>query len=369
MSHHLEQAPNKQKSARTVAVPNTVLTLADFDYTLPTELIAQQPSPERTGSRLLHVQANGHLINRQFSDLLNLLRPNDLLVFNDTRVIKARLLGHKDSGGKVEVLIERITDSRRALAHIKASKSPKPSTRLRLANAFDVEVVGRLNGLFELTFDAPVLALLDQYGHMPLPPYIEHADAASDALRYQTVFAKHPGAVAAPTAGLHFDDAFLNQLTSKSINHAFVTLHVGAGTFQPVRHNDLSKHHMHSEWYSIPSLTVKAVDKAKQTGGRVIAVGTTSVRALEAACRANQGSLAAISGDTDLFIAPGFHWQLVDAMVTNFHLPRSTLLMLVAGFIGMAPMSAAYRHAVEQRYRFFSYGDAMFLEKGRSDAV
>jgi S-adenosylmethionine:tRNA ribosyltransferase-isomerase len=369
VSQHPEQASDQQNSPDTSLTPKTAMTLADFDYELPTELIAQQPALERSGSRLLHVDANAGFIDRQFSDLIDLLRPRDLLVFNDTRVIKARLFGQKDSGGKVEVLIERITDSHQALAHIKASKSPKAGTKLRLADAFEAEVVGRCNDLFELTFDAPVLERLDQYGHVPLPPYIEHADAISDEQRYQTVYAKYPGAVAAPTAGLHFDDALLARLAAKGVDQAFVTLHVGAGTFQPGRNNDLAKHHMHSEWYAIPPATVEAVNKAKQAGGRVIAVGTTSVRALESACKANHGTLTAMSSDTELFITPGFRWHLVDAMVTNFHLPQSTLLMLVAGFIGMSPMTAAYQHAVQQRYRFFSYGDAMFLEKGQDNAV
>jgi len=369
VSHHPEQVAQNKKVLEADPKRNTTYTLADFDYVLPTELIAQHPATERTGSRLLHVDAQGQRVDRQFVDLLSLLQPNDLLVFNDTRVIKARLYGQKDSGGKIEVLIERIVNSHQAMAHIKASKSPKAGTRLRLADAFDVQVMGRHHDLFELTFDEPVLEQLDRYGHVPLPPYIDHPDAASDAQRYQTVYAKHPGAVAAPTAGLHFDEAMLQSLSDKGIGQAFVTLHVGAGTFQPVRDNDLSKHQMHSEWYTVPLNTVQAVKKAKQAGGRIIAVGTTSVRALESACQAHQGELTETSSDTELFITPGYRWQVVDAMVTNFHLPQSTLLMLVAAFIGLAPMKSAYRHAVEQRYRFFSYGDAMFLEKGRSDAV
>lgn len=369
LSHHPEQAAHPKKTAGQVNCASPTLTLADYDYLLPVELIAQHPTTERTGSRLLHVGADAKSIDRQFSGLIDLLRPNDLLVFNDTRVIKARLWGQKDSGGKVEVLIERVTDSHQALAHVKASKSPKAGSRLRLADAFEVQVTGRNNDLFELTFDEPVLEQLDRFGHVPLPPYIEHTDEASDEQRYQTVYAKHPGAVAAPTAGLHFDEDLLQRLTDKGVSQAFVTLHVGAGTFQPVRNNDLSKHHMHSEWYSISQATVDAVNEAKRRGGRVIAVGTTSVRALESACQEHQGTLTATSRDTALFIMPGYQWHTVDAMVTNFHLPQSTLLMLVAAFIGMAPMKAAYLHAVQQRYRFFSYGDAMFLEKARSNAV
>jgi len=369
VSHHPEQVAQNKKVLEADPKRNTTYTLADFDYVLPTELIAQHPATERTGSRLLQVDAQGQRVDRQFVDLLSLLRPNDLLIFNDTRVIKARLYGQKDSGGKIEVLIERIVNSHQAMAHIKASKSPKAGTRLRLADAFDVQVLGRHHDLFELTFDEPVLEQLDRHGHVPLPPYIDHPDAASDAQRYQTVYAKHPGAVAAPTAGLHFDEALLQSLSDKGIGQAFVTLHVGAGTFQPVRDNDLSKHQMHSEWYTVPLNTVQAVQRAKHAGGRIIAVGTTSVRALESACQAHQGELTETSSDTELFITPGYRWQVVDAMVTNFHLPQSTLLMLVSAFIGLAPMKSAYRHAVEQRYRFFSYGDAMFLEKGRSDAV
>lgn len=369
LSTNPEQAAHQNNSSSIVDRTGPAHTLSDYDYVLPIELIAQHPTTERTGSRLLHVDADANPIDRQFTGLIDLLNPNDLLVFNDTRVIKARLFGQKDSGGKVEVLIERITDSHRALAHIKASKPPKAGARLRLADAFEVQVTGRINDLFELAFDEPVLELLDRHGHVPLPPYIAHADEAGDEQRYQTVYAKHPGAVAAPTAGLHFDEALLQRLTDKGVSQAFVTLHVGAGTFQPVRNNDLSKHHMHSEWYSISQDTVDAVAKAKKRGGRVIAVGTTSVRALESACHENQGKLTATSRDTELFIMPGYQWHTVDAMVTNFHLPQSTLLMLVAAFIGMAPMKSAYLHAVQQRYRFFSYGDAMFLEKGRSNAV
>ncbi len=369
LSNHPEQAAHQKKPTDNANRTSPTLTLADYDYVLPVELIAQHPTTERTGSRLLHVDANAQRIDRQFADLIDLLNTNDLLVFNDTRVIKARLFGQKDSGGKIEVLIERITGSHQALAHIKASKSPKAGSRLRLADAFDVQVTGRSNDLFELTFDEPVLEQLDRHGHVPLPPYIEHADEAGDEQRYQTVYAKHPGAVAAPTAGLHFDEDLLQRISDKGVSQAFVTLHVGAGTFQPVRNNDLSKHHMHSEWYSISQATVDAVEKAKKNGGRVIAVGTTSVRALESACQEYQGKLTATSRDTELFITPGYQWHTVDAMVTNFHLPQSTLLMLVAAFVGMAPMKSAYLHAVQQRYRFFSYGDAMFLEKGRSNAV
>ncbi len=339
------------------------LTLGDFDYDLPSELIAQHPAERRTDSRLLHVDALGNLHDKAFIDLPGLVRPNDILVFNDTRVIKARLFGTKDTGGKIEALVERILSSTRVLAHVKASKTPKPGSVLEFAGGLSAKVLGRDDDLFELEFNQDALSALDDHGHVPLPPYIEHADQAQDQERYQTVYARHPGAVAAPTAGLHFDDAMLDKLGSLGVRQAFVTLHVGAGTFQPVRSNDLDSHRMHSEWYTVPDETVQAIAAATANGGRVIAVGTTSVRALESACMAHSGMLQAHQDDTQLFIRPGYQWQLVDAMLTNFHLPQSTLLMLVAAFIGMRPMKAAYEHAIESRYRFFSYGDAMFLEK------
>ena len=350
-----------------------LLTLKDFDYVLPEELIAQQPTATRTGSRLLHVDASGQFHDLGFTELLDLLKPNDLLVFNNTRVIKARLFGQKESGGKVEVLVERITSSHCALAHIRSSRSPLQASRLRLADAFDVTVTGREHNLFILEFDRPVLELLERYGSTPLPPYIEHTPDEQDIERYQTVYAKTPGAVAAPTAGLHFDDTLLRQLTAKGIEQAFVTLHVGAGTFAPVKVEKLDEHIMHAEWYEVPIETAEAITHAKRKGGRVIAVGTTSVRALESAAKAQaiaegHQALTAHSGDTRLFITPGFQYQVVDALITNFHLPQSTLLMLVAAFIGLPRMKLAYQHAVEHRYRFFSYGDAMFLEKDLQNA-
>jgi len=344
-------------------------SLVDFDYPLPPELIAQYPPARRIDSRLLHVDQAGRFKDRQFPDILDLLNPGDLLVFNDTRVIKARLHGTKDSGGKVELLIERVLSLHEALAHVRASKAPKPNSELLLADCVRVTVVERSGALFKVRFDAPVLEALDAHGHVPLPPYIHHEDDEIDSQRYQTVYARHPGAVAAPTAGLHFDDPLLEQLTLRGVKQAFVTLHVGAGTFQPVRENDLSRHTMHSEWYTIPPETVAAAQAARAAGGRVIAVGTTSVRALESACQANAGMLASGSDDTALFITPGFQWKAVDAMITNFHLPQSTLLMLVAAFIGFDVMKAAYQHAIDSKYRFFSYGDAMFLEKGSVNAV
>lgn len=350
-----------------------LLTLKDFDYVLPEELIAQQPTATRTGSRLLHVDASGQFHDLGFTELLDLLKPNDLLVFNNTRVIKARLFGQKESGGKVEVLVERITSSRCALAHIRSSRSPLQASRLRLADAFDVTVMGREHNLFKLEFDRPVLELLERYGSTPLPPYIEHTPDEQDIERYQTVYAKTPGAVAAPTAGLHFDDTLLGRLKAKGIEQAFVTLHVGAGTFAPVKVEKLDEHIMHAEWYEVPSETAEAITHAKRKGGRIIAVGTTSVRALESAAKAQaiaegHQALTAHSGDTRLFITPGFKYQVVDALITNFHLPQSTLLMLVAAFIGLPRMKLAYQHAVEHRYRFFSYGDAMFLEKDLQNA-
>jgi len=343
-------------------------TLKDFDYVLPTELIAQHPSAQRTGSRLLHVDAQSKLSDRAFVDIASLVKPNDLLVFNDTRVIKARLYGQKESGGKVEIMIDRIVDRYQALAQIRASKAPKPDGRIFVGDC-ELTVTGRRHDLFELTFEQPVFDVLDEHGHVPLPPYIEHPDEPADAQRYQTVYAKHPGAVAAPTAGLHFDETFLQALQDQGVKQAFVTLHVGAGTFQPVRENDLTKHQMHSEWYTVPAQTIAAIEAAKAAGGRVIAIGTTSVRALESCCQGPDGQPTAITSDTELFITPGYQWRLIDAMVTNFLLPQSTLLMLVASFIGMAPMKQAYEHAVKERYRFFSYGDAMFLEKGSIDAI
>jgi S-adenosylmethionine:tRNA ribosyltransferase-isomerase len=355
------------------------LTLADFDYNLPAELIAQTPAVTRRASRLLHINAQSRRSDLVFTDLPSLLRPNDLLVFNDTRVIKARLFGQKATGGKVEVLIERITAEHLALAHVRSSKSPVANSQLRLAEAVNVTVLGRADDLFILQFEQPVLEVLEHYGAMPLPPYITHTPSAEDDQRYQTVYAREPGAVAAPTAGLHFDQAMLDQLTQMGIATAFVTLHVGAGTFQPVRVERLSDHVMHAEWYTVSESTTRAIARARAMGGRVIAIGTTSVRALESAAKAQLDSallqntsenkkivLTPQTGDTRLFITPGYRYQVVDAMVTNFHLPQSTLLMLVAAMIGLDTMKAAYAHAIAERYRFFSYGDAMFLERNHT---
>ncbi len=338
-------------------------TLDDFDYALPPELIAQHPLPERSASRLLDGRGAAPA-DRLFRALPELLDPRDLLVFNDTKVIKARLFGTKASGGAVEVLVERVLPGHEVLAHLRASKSPKPGAVLRLAGAFDAELLGREgpeDALFRLRFPDDPLVLLERHGHVPLPPYIEHADTADDAARYQTVFAAKPGAVAAPTASLHFDEGVLGRLRARGIASATLTLHVGAGTFQPVRTQDLAAHRMHSEWFELPQATVDAVAAAKARGGRVVAVGTTTLRALESA--AVSGTLEAGSRDTELFIRPGFAFRVVDLLITNFHLPKSTLMMLVSALAGHAHVMALYRHAVAQRYRFFSYGDAMLLAR------
>ena len=335
--------------------------LSDFDYELPAELIAQHPATQRTASRLLHVDGTS-LEDLRFSEIASLVEPGDVLVVNDTRVIKARLRGRKDSGGEVEMLVERVIDSHRALAQVRASKPLKAGRRVSLSSDLDVEVVGRVGEFFELRFPGEgVMAALEAHGEVPLPPYITHAAASDDEARYQTVYAHVPGAVAAPTAGLHFDDALLAALKAKGVEVASVTLHVGAGTFQPVRVDDVSKHVMHSEWYSVPAATVDAIAQARARQGRVIAVGTTALRALESA--AADRTLRSGSAETRLFIVPGYRFHVVDRLITNFHLPRSTLLMLVSAFAGAANIRRAYAHAVAHRYRFFSYGDAMLLER------
>ena len=337
---------------------------SDFNYHLPEALIAQQPLSERTASRLLCLNRNtGDTLDRQFNDLLDFIDPEDLLVFNDTRVIPARLFGTKTTGGKIEILIERILDEQHALAHIRSSKSPKAGARIELDNGYFCEVEGRDNDLFQLRFDSEktLLEILAEIGHIPLPPYIERADDENDFTRYQTVFGKNLGAVAAPTAGLHFDETMLEKINAKGIQTAFVTLHVGSGTFQPVRVENLSDHIMHKEFFAVSQETVDAVNETKKRGGRVIAIGTTAVRALESASRS--GSLYAGFGDTDLFITPGYEFKSVDAMLTNFHLPESTLLMLVSAFSRYEFVMHAYQHAIEQKYRFFSYGDAMWVSR------
>lgn len=335
-------------------------SLSDFDFQLPPELIAQTPLTERSASRLLHVEGM-NCQDRQFTDILSLLNAGDLLVFNDTRVIKARFFGVKESGGKVEVLIERILDARSALAQVRASKSPPAGCVIRLADAFDVVVGERVGEFYTLNFPSDIFELVDTHGRLPLPPYIDHEADSFDEQRYQTVYAKTPGAVAAPTAGLHFDENLLVQLKQKGVQTAYVTLHVGAGTFQPVRTEDLSQHTMHTEWYTVPVDTVAAVQATQAAGGKVVAVGTTSMRALESASRS--GTLKSGSDDTNLFITPGYQFQTVDRLVTNFHLPKSTLLMLVSAFAGYDSIRHAYAHAIAQRYRFFSYGDAMLLTR------
>jgi S-adenosylmethionine:tRNA ribosyltransferase-isomerase len=333
-------------------------SLSDFDFNLPQECIAQMPLPQRSSSRLLHLDGE-RLIDRHFADIVDLLQPGDLLVMNDTRVLKARFFGVKESGGKIEVLIERVLDNRTVLAQVRASKSPPPGCKMRLADAFDVTVGARAGEFFTLGFDADVFELIEAHGRLPLPPYIEHAADAFDETRYQTVFNKVPGAVAAPTAGLHFDQALLDQLKAKGVQFAYVTLHVGAGTFQPVRTEVLADHKMHTEWYTMPQTTVDAVQAARMAGRDVVAVGTTSLRALESASQS--GTLTAGSADTALFITPGYRFKTVTRLITNFHLPKSTLLMLVSAFAGYEQIRAAYAHAIEQKYRFFSYGDAMLL--------
>lgn len=350
----------------TPSTPSS-FTLGDFDFALPPELIAQHPTPERSGSRLL--DGTGETAqDRRFLDLPSLLREGDLLVVNDTKVMKARLLGAKASGGAVEALVERVEPGDRVLAHLRASKSPKAGGTIRFGTAddsFEAEVLGRSGAdgsLFELGFPGDPFVLLERHGHVPLPPYIARDDAADDERRYQTVFAARPGAVAAPTAALHFDASLLATLAARGVERCAVTLHVGAGTFQPVRSDNLAAHVMHRERYEVGAAAVEAIGEAKARGRRVVAVGTTSLRALESAALAGaNGRLAPAIGETGLFITPGFQFRVVDLLLTNFHLPKSTLLMLVSAFAGHARVMALYRHAIAERYRFFSYGDAMLL--------
>ena len=342
---------------------------ADFSYQLPDELIVRYPAADRRASRLLVMMADGSLAHRGFADIGDYLKAGDLLVLNNTRVIAARLFGRKASGGQLEILIERIESPQQALAHIRCSRSPKPGAELYLtAEAgsdqpceFTANVVEREGSLFRLDFSAPVLQVLDAIGHMPLPPYIGRADETLDQNRYQTVYAQTPGAVAAPTAGLHFDDALLADLQNSGVELAELTLHVGAGTFQPVKVEDVTAHQMHSEWIDVPQAVCEQIEACKARGGRVVAVGTTSVRALETAARS--GSLQPYTGETDIFLYPGQPFHCVDMLVTNFHLPQSTLLMLVSAFAGTDNIRRAYQCAIEQRYRFFSYGDAMLLHR------
>ena len=339
-------------------------TLGDFDFALPDELIAQHPAAERSASRLLD-GTGAQPVDRTFRDLPALLSPGDLLVFNDTKVVKARLYGEKPTGGKVELLIERVLQGNEVVAHVKVSKKPPVGTALQMAGGFTATLLGRWpdeNGaLFRYVLSADPYTLMEQHGHVPLPPYITHTDSADDEQRYQTVFARHPGAVAAPTAALHFDEALLGALDARGVERASVTLHVGAGTFQPVKVDTIAEHRMHSERYAVPQATMEAIAACRERGGRVVAVGTTTVRTLESWAATGQAA-----GDTAIFITPGFEWKVVDRLVTNFHLPKSTLMMLVSALAGHGHVMALYRHAIAQRYRFFSYGDAMLLERSPS---
>ena len=342
------------------------MRVADFSFDLPDELIARFPKKDRTSSRLLSLDGpTGEISHKVFSDILELVNENDLLIFNNTRVIPARMFGQKASGGKVEVLVERVLDEHRVLAHVRASKSLKPGNEVILEGKAKATMIARHDTLFELEFDHSknVLDTLNDIGHMPLPPYIDRPDDEADRERYQTVYGEKPGAVAAPTAGLHFDEPLMAALKNKGVNMAFVTLHVGAGTFQPVRVETIDEHVMHSEYIEVPQNVVDAVAQTKASGGRVIAVGTTSMRSLESAAKIHGGKLDTYFGDTDIFIFPGYQFNVVDAMVTNFHLPESTLIMLVSAFSGQDNIMGAYNTAIEKKYRFFSYGDAMFLTR------
>jgi len=349
------------------------MQVSDFNFSLPDELIARYPKADRRSSRLLQLNGNsGELVDKQFADILDLVEAGDLMVFNNTRVIPARMYGQKASGGKIEVLVERVISEHSVLAHVRSSKSPKVGAQLILEGTVNAEMVARHDALFELKFldERHVLEVLEDIGHMPLPPYIDRPDEDSDKERYQTVYNEKPGAVAAPTAGLHFDEALLAELAEKGVNTAFVTLHVGAGTFQPVRVDNILDHHMHSEYAEVSAEVVAKIAETKANGGRVIAVGTTSVRSLESAAQATMAKglpLAPFFEDTEIFIYPGYKFQLVDAMVTNFHLPESTLIMLLSAFAGYDHVMPAYQHAIAEKYRFFSYGDAMFVTKQTAD--
>jgi len=338
------------------------MNVSDFDFELPDRLIANYPEPNRTDSRLLSLNGeNGALQDGKFTDIVDLLKPNDLLVFNDTKVVPARLFGKKETGGKLEILFERRINDQIFLAHVRSSKSPKIDSKIILDDGTSLKMKGRQGALFilEILSDVDVFSLLDCLGHIPLPPYIERSDEELDQSRYQTVYAENPGAAAAPTAGLHFDEAIIEMLKQKGVNTTFVTLHVGAGTFQPVKVDKVDEHVMHSEWINVSEETVELIEKTKQAGGRVVCVGTTSLRSLESASQT--GSICPFVGDTDIFIFPGYVFKTVDALITNFHLPKSTLLMLVSAFSGKEHVMNAYEHAIQTDYRFFSYGDAMFL--------
>lgn len=357
MMHKIRGHPSAATHSPAIPMP---LTLADFDYALPTELIAQTPLPQRSASRLL-VMAGGCRTDSNFVDLPQWLRADDLLVMNDSRVLHARLLGHKESGGQVEILIERLLDHCTVVAQLRASKPPQAGSRLRLEDALDVEVLGREGGFYRLRFSGDAADLIERHGRLPLPPYVARAVEAPDEERYQTVYAREKGSVAAPTAGLHFDQDLLGKLRQKGVDIAYVTLHVGAGTFQPVRESELARHRMHTESYVLPQATADAIAAARARGGRIVAVGTTSLRVLESA--ALEGNLKVGAGETALFVTPGFAFRVVDLLITNFHLPKSTLLMLASAFGGLEELRAAYQHAIAARYRFFSYGDAMLLHR------
>jgi S-adenosylmethionine:tRNA ribosyltransferase-isomerase len=351
----------------TVLLPSALfMRRQDFHYDLPEELIAYEPTSERTGSRLMALEGpTGQWQHQQFPHILAFLEPGDVMVFNDTKVIPARFYGHKATGGKLEVLVERIVDEHQCLAHIRASKSPKPGAEILLENGVSLTVLGRQDALFELRCEGQsILSLLDEIGHVPLPPYIEREDQPEDQTRYQTVYGKHAGAVAAPTAGLHFDETLLERIKTKGVALVYVTLHVGAGTFQPVRVDNIDEHHMHSEWMTIDKSACDTINQAKQEGRRIVAVGTTSVRTLESAAKMSGGqALEPFTGETDIFIYPGYEFSVVDVLLTNFHLSESTLLMLVSAFAGYEHTLSAYKEAVKARYRFFSYGDAMLITR------
>lgn len=351
------------------------MQVSDFNFELPDELIARYPKTERSASRLLQLNGNsGSISDGTFTDVLNLVEEGDLLVFNNTRVIPARMFGRKATGGKIEVLVERMLDEHSILAHVRCSKSPKVGAALLLGeeDQYQAEMVARHDALFEIRFNSEkvVLDILNDIGHMPLPPYIDRPDEDADKERYQTVYNEKPGAVAAPTAGLHFDDKLMASIKDKGVEFAYVTLHVGAGTFQPVRVDNILDHHMHAEYVEVPQEVVDAIKATKARGGRVIAVGTTSVRSLESAAQSaikNGTELLPFFDDTEIFIYPGYEYQLIDCLITNFHLPESTLIMLVSAFAGYQNIMNAYHHAVKEKYRFFSYGDAMFISKKTSD--